>query len=77
MTEPLNPALSQSSLCGAVEKIITPSHPGEPEQAQIVIQGADEPDQEIRIENILTKKNGDEVSLKEGALVSIAIKRRP
>jgi hypothetical protein len=77
MTEPTNPALSQSSLSGAVEKIITPSRPGEPEQAQIVIQGADDQDQEIRIENILTTKKGDEVGLKEGALVSITIKHKP
>jgi hypothetical protein len=77
MTEPLNPALSQASLSGAVETIIKPSHPGESEQAEIVIQGADGQDQEIRIENILTTKNGDEVGLKEGALVSITIKRRP
>jgi hypothetical protein len=76
MTEPLNNALSQASLSGAVEKIIKPSHPGESEQAEIVIQGADG-DQEIRIKNILTTTNGDEVSLREGALVSITIKRRP
>jgi hypothetical protein len=76
MTEPLNNVPSQASLSGAVEKIIKPSHPGESEQAEIVIQCADGQDQEIRIENILTAKNGDEVSLKEGALVGITIKRR-
>jgi hypothetical protein len=76
MTEPPNNVPAQAFLSGAVEKIITPSHPGEPEQAEIVIQSANGQDQEIRIENILTTKNGDEVSLKKGALVSIAIKRR-
>jgi hypothetical protein len=77
MTEPLNPALSQVSLSGAVEKILKPSYRGESGQAEIVIQGADGQDQAIRIENILTTKNGDEGGLKEGALVSITIKRRP
>lgn len=68
MTEPLNTTLS-----GTVEEIITPSDSSEPEKVQIAIQSADEL-QEIRIDNLLTKKNGDQVTLQKGATVEVTIK---
>ena len=68
VTEPLNTTLS-----GTVEEIITPSDSSEPEKVQIAIQSADEL-QEIRIDNLLTKKNGDQVTLQKGATVEVTIK---
>jgi hypothetical protein len=61
------------TLPGTVEKIIQPSHPDEPEKAQIAIEGADALYGEIRIENSLTDKNGHEVRLKKGAEVDVTV----
>jgi hypothetical protein len=60
-------------LPGTVEKIIKPSHPNEPEKAQIAIEGADTLYAEIRIENSLTDENGREVRLKKGAEVDVTV----
>ncbi|MGA8199305.1 MAG: hypothetical protein WB814_04540 [Candidatus Sulfotelmatobacter sp.] len=60
-------------LPGTVEKIIKPSEPGEPEKAQISIEGADDLYREIRIENSLTAKNGDQVGLNQGAEVDVTL----
>jgi hypothetical protein len=65
------------TLSGTVEKIITPSHPSEPEKAQIVVQGADDLYREIRIENSLTNGDGDEVRLKQGADVEVTVEAEP
>jgi anti-sigma B factor antagonist len=56
-----------------VEEIIESPHPSIPEKAEISVQGADELYQEIRIENTLTDEHGDEVRLKEGALVEVTV----
>jgi hypothetical protein len=56
-----------------VEKIIPPPVPREPEKAQINIENADPLYQEVRIENTLTDKEGNEVMLKKGAKVSVTI----
>jgi hypothetical protein len=53
-------------LPGTVEKIIKSPIPNEPEKAQIAVEGADHLYREIRIDNTLTRENGDEVSLKPG-----------
>lgn len=65
---------SSTTLSGTVEEIISPSDPGKPEEAQIAVQAADEPPVEIRIDNTLITKNGDEVSLKKGAQVKLTIR---
>jgi hypothetical protein len=65
---------ASTTLPGTVEEIISPSDPNEPEKAQIAVQGADELPVEIRIDNTLTTKNGDEVSLRKGATVKVTIK---
>ncbi len=69
MTEPI-----QTTLPGFVEEIINSSDPGEPEKAQIAIQGADEVVGEIRIVNTLAQKNGDETNLEKGDVVRVTIK---
>lgn len=59
---------------GRVEKVIQP-HPGsgEPEKAQIAVEGADHLYREIRVPNHLTDENGHKVKLKEGAEVEVTI----
>jgi hypothetical protein len=64
---------SSVTLPGTVEKIITPSHPGVPEKAQIAVEGADDLYREIRVENTLTDENGDKVRLKKGAEVEVTV----
>jgi hypothetical protein len=65
------------TLPGTVEHIIKPSHPSQPEKAQIAIEGADDLYREIRIENSLTDENGDEVRLKKGAEVEVTVEAHP
>jgi hypothetical protein len=61
-------------LPGKVEKVIQ-AHPasGEPEKAQIAVEGADHLYREIRVPNALTDANGQKVRLTEGAEVEVKI----
>jgi hypothetical protein len=61
-------------LPGKVEKVIKSPYPGEPEKAQVSVEGADDLYREIRIENTLHDKNGKEVALKQGAEVDVVVK---
>jgi hypothetical protein len=63
-----------SILIPAVEKLIHP-HPssGEPEKAQIAVEGADHLYREIRVQNSLTDENGRKVKLEKGAEVDLKI----
>jgi len=63
-----------TTLPGKVEKVINP-HPssGEPEKAQIAVEGADHLYREIRVPNRLVDNNGHKVKLKEGAEVDVTI----
>ena len=65
------------TLPGTVEKIIPPSPSGEPEKVQIAVEGADDLYKEIRVENTLQDKNGNEVRLKEGVEVEVTIEAEP
>jgi hypothetical protein len=62
-----------TTLPGTVEQIIRSPFPSEPDKAEIALEGADELYKEIRIENTLLNKDGEEVSLKEGAEVDVTI----
>ena len=62
-----------TTLPGTVEQIIRSPFPSEPDKAEIALEGADELYKEIRIENTLLNKHGEEVSLKEGAEVEVTI----
>lgn len=62
-----------STLPGTVEKVIKSPFSNEPEKAQIAIEGADHLYRELRIENVLTDENGDEVNLKPGAQVKVTV----
>jgi hypothetical protein len=61
------------SLPGTVEKIITPTIPGDAEKVEISIQSGDDPGQEIRIANTLIDAQREAVALKSGAAVRIVI----
>ena len=66
------------TLPGTVEKIIPPSrYSGEPEKAEIAVDGADPLYQEIRIENTFQDEEGKEVGLKPGAEVAVTIEAEP
>lgn len=66
-----------TTLPGTVEKIIKPRFPGDPERAQITVEGGDPLYREIRIENSITNTEGDTVNLKEGAEVNVIIEAAP
>ena len=65
-----------ATLPGTVEKIMKSPVPGEPERAQILIEGADHSYQEIRIDNTLIDENSERVHLKPGAKVQVTVRSR-
>ena len=69
---------ASTTLPGKVEKVID-AHPvtGEPEKAQIAVEGADHLYREIRVPNSLTDADGKKVMLKEGAEVEVKIEADP
>jgi len=62
-----------TTLPGVVQKIIPSPHPSVPEKVEIDVKGADDLYREVRIDNTLTDKDGDKVSLKKGAEVDVTI----
>jgi hypothetical protein len=66
-----------TTLPGTVEKIIKSPIPGEPEKAEIAVEGAEDLYREIRIENTLTDEHGNEVRLKKGAQVEVHVQADP
>ena len=69
---------ASTTLPAKVEKVIKPlPHSGEPEKAQIVVEGADQLYREIRVPNRLTDERGDQVKLKEGAGIEVKIEANP
>jgi hypothetical protein len=62
-----------TTLPAVVEKVLKPQAPGEPEKAQINVEGADHLYRELRIENTLIDENGGKVRLKPGAEVDVTI----
>jgi hypothetical protein len=65
-----------SNLPGIVEKIIKPIQ-DEAEKVQIDFQSGNDPNQKIRIANILVDARGEAVSLKRGAAVQIVVRPKP
>jgi len=66
-----------TTLPGTVEKIIQPPDPSDPEKAQIGIEGAEDLYREIRIDNTLKNREGQEVALKQGAQVEVTVEAEP
>jgi len=71
------PEQPSATMPATVDKIIPPSRPSQTEKAQIAVHGADRQYRDIRIENILTDENGDDVSLKKGARVEVTVTAEP
>jgi len=67
-----------TTLPGKVERVIQ-AHPqsGEPEKAQIAVEGADHLYREIRVPNQLVDSDGKRVKLKQGAEVDVTIEADP
>jgi hypothetical protein len=64
---------TRQELRGTVQKIIEPVFPGEPEKAEIHVNGADPLYREIRIENVVTDSEGRKAGLKDGAEVAVIV----
>lgn len=65
---------ASTKLPGTVEKVIKPHpHSGEPEKAQIAVEGADHLYRELRVPNKLTDDEGHPVKLQEGEVVEVKI----
>jgi hypothetical protein len=58
---------------GTVNKIIPAPRSGQPEKAQITVKEADRLHRSLRIENILTDEDGDDVKLKKGSRVEVTV----
>jgi hypothetical protein len=63
------------TVSGTVQKLL--QFPSKPEKVQIAIEGPDRVDKEIRIENSLTDKSGQEVQLTTDANAEVRIKAAP
>jgi hypothetical protein len=61
------------TLEGTVDKVIPPLFPDEPEKVQISVETPEHLYREVRIENTLTDKSGEKVSLIVGSAVEITI----
>ena len=59
------------TLPGTVQKLV--KDVGEPEKAEISVDGADDLYKEIRIDNTLEDSQGEKVRLKEGAKVDVTV----
>jgi len=66
-----------TTLTGTVEKIIPSPYEGEPEKAQIAVEGADDLYKEIRVENTLLTEDGEKKKKKKGAQVEVKIEAQP
>jgi hypothetical protein len=65
---------ASTKLPGTVEKVIKPiPNSGEPEKAQIAVNGADHLYRELRVPNKLHDEAGKPVKLKEGTEVEVKI----
>jgi len=62
-----------TTMPGVVQKVIPSRHPRVPEKAEIEVKGADDLYREIRVDNVLTDKDGEKVRLKRGAEVEVTI----
>jgi hypothetical protein len=68
---------ASATLPGVVENVVQPAIPGDPEKADIAVEGADDEHKKITIENTLVDKSGHEVHLHPGAKVEVTIKAEP
>jgi hypothetical protein len=67
------PGQARAALPGTVNKIIASLRTVHPEKAQFAVVGADDQYRDLRIENSLTYRIGNEVSPQKGAHVKVAV----
>jgi len=67
------PERPSATMLGTVDKIVPSPHPGQPEQAQIAVDGAAHRYRHLRIDNTLTDEHGDDVQLTKGAHVDVTV----
>jgi hypothetical protein len=63
------------NLSGTVRKVL--QFPSNPAKVQIAIESPDRVHKELRIENTLTDRSGQEIRLKTGAKAEVTIKVAP
>jgi hypothetical protein len=71
------PEHPSTTMPGTVEKILPSRRPSQPEKARIAVDAADHRDRHLRIKNVLTDENGDDVKLKKGTHVEITVVADP
>lgn len=62
---------------GVVDKIVSASSLGAPEKLQITVDDPDRGYRELRMENVLTDENGEDVKLKKGSHVEVSVTEDP
>jgi len=67
------PKQPSTTLSGTVEKIIPSPDSSHAEKERIAVEGADDDDGHLRIQNTFIDENGDEVRLKTGAHVEVTV----
>lgn len=67
------PEQPSTTMTGIVDKIIPSPRPNKPEKAEISVEKAGRARCDLRIVNILTDENGDEVKLKKGVHVAVTV----
>jgi hypothetical protein len=67
------PEQPSATMAGIVDKIVPSPRPGQPEQAQIAVDGAARRYRNLRIDNTLTDEHGDDVKLEKGARVDVTV----
>jgi hypothetical protein len=71
------PEHASTTMPGTVQKIIPSPRSSQPEKARIAVDRADRGHRDLRFENTLTGKHGDDVELKKGAHVDVTITEDP
>lgn len=67
----------RATMAGTVDRIVPSPRPNQPEQAQIVVDGAERRHRALRIENMFIDEHGNDVKLKKGAPVEVTITAEP
>jgi hypothetical protein len=67
------PTRPSTTVSGTVDRIVTPRTSKKPEKAQIAVDGQEKRYRTLRVDNTLTDRHGEEVSLKKGARVEVTV----
>ena len=70
----LVPVQANTTLAGAVGKIIRSASPSKPEKAQVAVDSSDRGYRDLPIENALADEQGDDGKLKKGVHVNLIVR---